>query len=263
MLRATDYAEAPHQLQPGESVFADESSTPGAKYTWWRTNPPNTPSGQYSGLLESITTIRSLCTATPQPYSGLLGFSQGASFTSLLLQLRQLWKSAQREGRAMIDIGPAAWRDSEAMCDVCSIDYDFLSSISFALLFSAFIPRDPTLRNGLYLPRLHPIAGLQSLHVMGEQDRVIAIESSRELVGCFVNDGAVGSGSVVEVVEHSGGHHVPSDKAMRLRYVEFIQRQVAVATALDGQTTQASAIADVEAKENTREATKAGIEDSG
>ena len=228
LFAATDYAEAPHQLQPGESVFADESSTPGPKYTWWRTNPP-VPTGHYTGLLDSINTIRLLCTAAPQPYSGLLGFSQGASFTSLLLQLRQLWQAAQREGRPMIDMGPESWRDSPVMRDVCSLHYGFLSSIRFALLFSAFIPRDPTLRTTLYLPHHHPIAGpLHTLHVMGEQDRVIAIESSRELVGCFESGGE----SVVEVVEHSGGHHVPSDKAMRLRYVEFIQRQVTMAAGL-------------------------------
>ena len=34
-----------------------------------------------------------------------------------------------------------------------------------------------------------------------------------------------------EVVVHSGGHHVPSDKAMRLRYVEFMQTRVAAAAA--------------------------------
>ena len=227
----TDYAEAPHQLQPGEHVFADESSTPGAKFTWWRTEPP-VPTGRYTGLLDSIRTIRSLCTAAPQPYSGLLGFSQGGSFASLLLQLRQVWQAAQREGRSMLDMGPAAWRDSDVMRDVCSIDYDFLSSIRFALLFSAFIPRDPILRTSLYLSHHYPIGGdrLHTLHVMGEQDRVIAIEASRELVSCFEQaaGAAAGSGgSVVEVVEHSGGHHVASDKAMRLRYVEFIQRQVA------------------------------------
>ena len=168
------------------------------RYTWWRTDPP-VPTGHYIGLLESIHTVRDLCSTAPQPYSGVLGFSQGGSFTSLLLQLRQVWQAAQRDERAMIDMGPAAWRDSELMRELCSIDYDFLSSIRFALLFSAFIPRDPILRNTLYLSRLHPIGGrLHTLHVMGEQDRVIAIESSRELVGCFEQTGSgesvVGSG---------------------------------------------------------------------
>ena len=232
-----DYAEAPHELQPGESVFADESSTPGAKFTWWRTNPP-VPTGHYTGLLDSITHIRTLCTTAPQPYSGLLGFSQGASFTSLLLQLRQLWQAAQRDGAAMLDMGPAEWRDSAAMREVCSLDYAFLSSVRFALLFSAFVPRDPALRQ-LFTSHRFPIGGggLRSLHVMGEQDRVIAIDSSRELAQCFEQAGGEDGGGV-EVVVHGTGHHVPSDAAMRRRYVEFIQRQAEAMGRLEGAADQ-------------------------
>jgi len=129
----------------------------------------------------------------------------------------------------MIELGGEAgrWSDSEVMRELCSVDYSFLGTIHFALLFSAFIPRDPILRDTLYLSRRWVIGrgggsgsgGVRVMHVMGEQDRVIAIEASRELVGCFDE-------SAVEVVVHSGGHHVPSGKPDRLRYGEFIQQQV-------------------------------------
>ena len=211
-LAVFEYAQGPHELKAGEHVFVDESSSAGPKCAWWRVEAD----GEYSGLVDSIAAIRSLFLSSG-PFDGLMGFSQGGSFLALLLQLHNLHTTARVTHTPLTSLLPPALAHSASLAPLLSLDFSFLDSVHFALLFAAFIPRAPGLRQ-LFLqpPPSMPRIPQHSLHIMGEGDRNIELTASEELMAAFAH---------CETMRHTGGHHVPSDRDSRAVYIRFVQQQ--------------------------------------
>ena len=79
----------------------------------------------------------------------------------------------------------------------------------FAVFVSGFVPADEDAAAAL----LAGVTGVPTLHVIGATDALVPPERSRALAALF--EGAV-------VVEHAGGHMVPSSAAVRQEVRAFL-----------------------------------------
>ncbi|XP_042298661.1 esterase OVCA2 [Sceloporus undulatus] len=151
---------------------------------WWFSRPEEgtfsalDESPSCGGLEESLGAVAQAF-AEQGPFDGLLGFSQGAALVGLLCALRH--RGDQR--------------------------FPF----AFAILVAGFKSQAQPHR-GYY--QGEPIA-VPSLHVLGETDRVIPAQMSRELAGHFVEP---------QVLSHPGGHFVPASAPQKKVYLEFLSR---------------------------------------
>jgi len=120
------------------------------------------------------------------PIDGVLGFSQGAALTGLLVGMRSAGEPATLE-RPL--------------------------SFGFALLVSGFMSNDPVHAALYQAPRSF---ALPSLHLIGRSDRIVPREASLALAARFENP---------QVVEHDGGHVIASSAEVRATVSEFLTRQ--------------------------------------
>jgi predicted esterase len=182
------FVDAPH---PATAEFlGDVPEDRGAALGWFNCaemTPGARPaiSAQYVGVEDAFQRLRSAC-EQHGPFDGVLGFSQGATLAALCCLKPELW-----------------WHQAEA-------------PFRFAILFSAFSPRDP--RFALDSAR----ASLPSFHCYGKEDKSVLLESSQQVASCF-------AGAVEHV--HEGGHGVPSDATLRAALKDFVR---ASANAADG-----------------------------
>lgn len=144
------YITAPNKI-PAENS-GDVASSNEDEYGWWfsaedNTYDPLSSSDVSKGFDESIELVKATFT-NQGPFDGVLGFSQGACFLSILCALRE-------QGSL---------------------------SFKFAILVAAFKSRS----SGHSLYYTEPIA-CPTLHVFGDTDRVIPKENSEDLLKHFPN----------------------------------------------------------------------------
>lgn len=145
------YITAPNKI-PAENS-GDVASSNEDEYGWWfsaedNTYDPLSPSDVSKGFDESIELVKATFT-NQGPFDGVLGFSQGACFLSILCALRE-------QGSL---------------------------SFKFAILVAAFKSRS----SGHSLYYTEPIT-CPTLHVFGDTDRVIPKENSEDLLKHFPNN---------------------------------------------------------------------------
>ncbi|XP_015121354.1 esterase OVCA2 [Diachasma alloeum] len=146
------FAEAPHEVPPGQFANDGEEAV-GGKGWWFNTEShyfrATEPSNLSVGYEESLAYIEKVF-QKEGPFDGILGFSQGASFVSIL----------------------------------CALQQKKLSPINFkfAILISGF--------KSLCAPHAkfydEPI-DLPTLHVFGESDKIIPTEMAKDLSDLFTN----------------------------------------------------------------------------
>ncbi|KAJ7308957.1 hypothetical protein JRQ81_008239 [Phrynocephalus forsythii] len=180
--------DAPHPVlapaQPGGDGDGDAGSLEAASRGWWFSDAmegtfdalEEGPSS-CGGLEESLEAVaRAL--AEQGPVDGLLGFSQGAALVGILCALKQRG--------------------------------DPRFPFRFAVLIAGFKSRAPAHR--LYYQET---IAVPSLHVLGETDRVIPAEMSKELAAHFADP---------VVLTHPGGHFVPASAPQKKTYLEFLDQ---------------------------------------
>lgn len=128
-----DYLDAPHAADGGRA--------------WWRASDDGSA---YAGLDASVALVRSHL-ADHGPYAGVLGFSQGATFASLLAGLA----GAEEAGA--------------------------LAQLRFAVLASGFASRADAHKDAGWYADIH----LRSLHVWGEADERVPKAASEALARRF------------------------------------------------------------------------------
>ncbi|XP_016394594.1 ovarian cancer-associated gene 2 protein homolog [Sinocyclocheilus rhinocerous] len=131
------------------------------------------------GLEESVETVK---TAVKDlgPFDGILGFSQGAALVAMLCALQEQ------------KLQPA---------------FNF----RFAILVAGFRSVCSQHRRVYEVPAIT----IPSLHVFGQEDRVIPEEMSRDLLPAF--DGA-------QILIHPDGHFVPAASSHRQTYQDFLKK---------------------------------------
>ncbi|XP_056141133.1 esterase OVCA2 [Lampris incognitus] len=130
------------------------------------------------GLDDSVKTVRE-AVKDQGPFDGILGFSQGAALVAMLCSLQEQ-----------------------------NLEPDF--RFRFAILVAGFRSVCEKHQKFYTVPLLIP-----SLHVFGQEDRVIPDKMSRELLTTFQDP---------RVLTHPGGHFVPAASAHRQTYQEFLKR---------------------------------------
>ncbi|XP_063002573.1 esterase OVCA2 [Elgaria multicarinata webbii] len=173
---------APHPVvarpQPGDAASDPPKA---AARGWWFSNPQEgtfnaleeAPACQ--GLEESLDGVAAAF-AEHGLVDGLLGFSQGAALVGIICALKQ-----QGDPRFQFD---------------------------FAIVIAGFKSRAVSHRSYYQGP-----IGVPSLHVLGETDRVIPAEMSRDLASHFTEP---------VVLTHPGGHFVPASAPQKKAYLEFL-----------------------------------------
>ena len=81
----------------------------------------------------------------------------------------------------------------------------------FGIFVAGFVPRDEAAAAML----IAGVDGVPTLHVTGSADTLIVPARSRALASLF---------SDAQLVEHGGGHHIPSGPAVRSHVVDFVDR---------------------------------------
>ena len=79
----------------------------------------------------------------------------------------------------------------------------------FAVFISGFVPRDETAGAAL----LAGVSNVPSLHIIGVKDELVVAERSRALATLFAD---------AVVIEHPGGHMIPSGAAVRSQVIAFL-----------------------------------------
>ncbi|TRY91642.1 hypothetical protein DNTS_022912 [Danionella cerebrum] len=131
------------------------------------------------GLEESIAAVKA-AVKDLGPFTGILGFSQGAALVAMLCALQDQHLEPDLNFRFAILV--AGFRSA------CSLHQHFYEG---------------------------PAITIPSLHVIGQDDRVIPEQMSRNLLPGF--DGA-------QVLLHPGGHFIPAASSHRQTYQEFLGR---------------------------------------
>ncbi|KAK9766072.1 Family of serine hydrolases 3 [Basidiobolus ranarum] len=163
------FLDAPHKIE----ASADPRNK-GEARAWWRATGDG---AKYEGYESSLKLVRKVL-ETNGPFDGILGFSQGACFTSLIV------KDIQNNPLNQV-------------------------RLRYAITCGGFVSRCPdliTLPNSLDIP---------SLHLIGDRDKIMRHERTKQLADCFVNS---------QVLNHPGGHSLPSDANTIAKCVEFIKR---------------------------------------
>ena len=80
---------------------------------------------------------------------------------------------------------------------------------SFAIFVSGFVPRDHAAAVAL----LAGVEGIPTLHVIGQTDELVVPDRSHALAALFAD---------ATVVEHVGGHMLPSGSAIRPSVAAFV-----------------------------------------
>ena len=217
--------QAPHEATASflpTDVNGDAGEGRGDQRGWWNAAEAAESPGQsktYVGLEDSLALARQTL-QEDGPFDGLLGFSQGATLGAILC------------------LAPSSLPP--------------LPPLRFAVLVSGFMPRDPALellvgtadgRPPLRVP-------LPSLHVMGENDQLVAATSSRRLSDCF-------AGATLHY--HEGGHLVPSSADFRALLKDFVTRLgVSDAAAPNAAATAAVSLAGLAVSDATRKIATTG-----
>ncbi|XP_066492328.1 esterase OVCA2 isoform X2 [Tiliqua scincoides] len=174
------HAVAAQQPQPGEAASELlEADSRG----WWFSNPQeetfnaSEEASSCTGLEESLDLVADAFVKY-SPIDGLLGFSQGAALVGIICALKQRGDSR--------------------------FPFDF--AILIAGFKSRATPHQSYYQESITVP---------SLHVLGETDRVIPAEMSRELASVFMEP---------VILTHPGGHFMPASPPQKKAYLEFLNQ---------------------------------------
>ncbi|XP_033834282.1 esterase OVCA2 [Periophthalmus magnuspinnatus] len=185
------FMDAPLSVQPPDTgtVSPDKESSSGTPVEadprgWWFSDvAARSFSAQQKcevslGLDQSVTTVRD-AVKNLGPFDGILGFSQGAAFVAMLCSLQEQ------------NLEP---------------DFHFRFAILVAGFRSACTEHERFYEIPLQIP---------SLHVFGQEDRVIPDHMSKDLLPVFKDP---------QILTHPGGHFVPAASSHRQTYQDFIKR---------------------------------------
>ncbi|XP_051972032.1 esterase OVCA2-like [Xyrauchen texanus] len=182
------YISAPHQVPAIKHETNQELEKGGGdedQRGWWfsdvqaRSFNANQECESSLGLEDSLEAVK-IAVKELGPFDGILGFSQGAALVAMLCALQEH-----------------------------KLEPDF--NFRFAILVAGF--RSVCSQHQRFYKG--PAITIPSLHVFGQDDRVIPEQMSRDLLPTF--DGA-------QILVHPGGHFVPAASAHRQTYQDFLKK---------------------------------------
>jgi pimeloyl-ACP methyl ester carboxylesterase len=210
------YPTAPHRLRIADVPSAlPNPSLPGPAHRGlgggeeeeeedsdsWAWSRKDEQTGEYVGIEASFDYLAELL-RTQGPFTGVIGFSQGAAIATMLASLL--------EGAPRIS-SFAAHQSSGGIAFPDSIRSLHHPRFEFAVAYSGFLATDPR-----YAACFEPQIETPVLHVLGSLDGVVNEHRSLSLVKACV-------GGDERVVYHPGGHFVPGAKPYVGALVRFMR----------------------------------------
>ena len=168
----------------------DSTSSSEWQRTWWHRNGNN-----YNGLEESLAKIQQLWDddAEDGNFVGILGFSQGSRLAHLISLLHTVTNGI-------------AFRGLQSVVHVSGYHSPIPPELlSYANECHLEEYRDKIIKENVRI-------SIPSLHVMGEKDQLIPLQSSEELLAFYSNP---------SIHLHPGGHHVPVKARDIEQYLAF------------------------------------------
>jgi hypothetical protein len=184
------FPTAPLQLRTSDLIgtcaegraFLDDSDT----WAWWRNLDV---ASRYIGIESSLASLL-LLVQQNGPFTGVVGFSQGATLAAMFAS----WcENGAVPGRS--DALREASHDDPLLLQLLSSPPQ--CPLDFALCFSGY-RGTPRFYHGFYTPQI----ATPNIHIIGELDTMISRDNSEDLIA---------SCREPKVVEHQGVHFVPRD----------------------------------------------------
>ncbi|XP_026993279.1 esterase OVCA2 [Tachysurus fulvidraco] len=181
------YIDAPHAVPTSNDIDLQEK-TPSVgdnKSGWWFSDVQDHSFDARQecessfGLEQSLEAVR-MAVKNLGPFDGILGFSQGAAFVAMLCSLQEQ-------------------------------KLDPIFNFRFAILVAGF--RSACAQHQYFYKGVN--ITMPSLHVFGQDDKVIPEQMSRDLLSLFIG---------ADILTHQGGHFVPAASAHKHIYQEFLKR---------------------------------------
>ncbi|KAJ3131194.1 hypothetical protein HK100_006668 [Physocladia obscura] len=211
------YATAPHTAPPPDQeadtmTEAERSLRHGVQKPeevlrgWWLSNIDKT--GQI-GYAESIHSLKAIW-AAQGPFDGILGFSQGAALAPLLVS-ELAFASKQSDFAA-----------SQFALPKFMIIVSGFISVAVKNLADANVPVADVsgVQDSILDAWPEGKIPISSMHVIGNGDVWVVPRESHALAARFVERSRL-------IVEHDGGHYIPTSAEMRLKFKEFVQAHIA------------------------------------
>ncbi|KAG7322458.1 hypothetical protein KOW79_013804 [Hemibagrus wyckioides] len=181
------YIDAPHTVPTSkESELQDKTASVGDNQSgWWFSDAQacsfdaRQECESSFGLEQSLEAVR-MAVKDLGPFDGILGFSQGAALVAMLCSLQEQ-----------------------------KLDPTF--NFRFAILVAGF--RSGCAQHQYFYKGVN--VRVPSLHVFGQDDKVIPEQMSRDLLHIFIG---------ADILTHHGGHFVPAASAHKHIYQEFLKR---------------------------------------
>ncbi|TLS22318.1 uncharacterized protein PpBr36_09836 [Pyricularia pennisetigena] len=194
------YPTAPNQLRsadiPGCEEEASEDDPRAAdSWAWFRTDDAT---GAYRLLREGMSRLTE-AVRDAGGVDGVIGFSQGAAMAGMMAAVLD-------EPRRDVPGSDSARQWVQEMRDA-----NAGRPLKFAVIYSGFQARPPGL-GWMYEPPIRT----PTMHFIGSLDTVVDEKRSRGLVDRCENP---------VVIEHPGGHHVPTSKEFAMPLIGFIKQK--------------------------------------
>ncbi len=177
---------------------------------WWRSSGDG---AKYDGIEYTLEYISKII-KSDGPFDGILGFSQGGVLTTILCLMQKYPKYFEKTFNLSSDIIQQS------------------ANFKFAWIISGFLPRchaiKPLLNDIMSVnnnddesnekeDKKKVIDNIPLLLVMGKTDQYVSTENVLNITNCFDK-------SNVKVVQHEGGHYVPSHKDVKQQYIDFLTK---------------------------------------
>ncbi|KAK2823353.1 hypothetical protein Q7C36_019953 [Tachysurus vachellii] len=181
------YIDAPHAVPTSNDIELQEK-TPSVgdnQSGWWFSDVQDHSFDARQecessfGLEQSLEAVR-MAVKNLGPFDGILGFSQGAALVAMLCSLQEQ-------------------------------KLDPIFNFRFAILVAGF--RSACAQHQYFYKGVNIM--VPSLHVFGQDDKVIPEQMSRDLLPLFIG---------ADILTHQGGHFVPAASAHKHIYQEFLKR---------------------------------------
>ncbi|TLD22328.1 hypothetical protein PspLS_07703 [Pyricularia sp. CBS 133598] len=194
------YPTGPNQLQASDIPGADPAGAeddPRAtdSWAWFRMDPAT---GAYRHLREGMGRLTE-AVREAGGVDGVVGFSQGAAMAGMMTAVLD---EPRRE---------VPGSDSARQWVAELREANGGRALKFAVIYSGFQAKPPGL-GWMYEPRIRT----PTMHFIGSLDTVVDEKRSRDLVDRCENP---------VVIEHPGGHHVPTSKEYAMPLIGFIKQK--------------------------------------
>lgn len=218
--------DAPHLFADGdicEGEYDDQAVVAATKSTQWQRTWWHRKENAYDGLDESVSMLDKIWT-DEDDFVAIIGFSQGSRLAHLMAMLHAITNGVAFPGLKCV-VHFSGYGDCPLPDNLwTAVKYGWKGSISPHVVKKlSELPNQGYNFDGIQ-------TSIPSLHVMGQTDKLIPMQSSEVLLRWYVQP---------SVYVHPGNHFVPVKRPDVERYIQFFEEAVSIATPVQSPSAKA------------------------